>query len=82
MKCIEFSINKSGEAGAGMELEVPQCSDSELAILWDKWRRCAASRDPLAMAMARDFSRERERREALRRQSRPRSHQSAHAAMR
>ena len=65
-----------------MELEVPQCSDSELAILWEKWRRCAASRDPLAMAMARDFSRERQRRDALRQHVSPQLHRPAHATMR
>ena len=49
-----------------MELEVPPCSDSELAMLLDKWSRRAVSRDPLALAMARAFSRERQRRDALR----------------
>ena len=29
-----------------MELEVPPCSDSELAMLLDKWSRRAVSRDP------------------------------------
>ena len=49
-----------------MELEVPPCSDSELAILLDKWSRRAIQREPLALAMARAFARERTRRETLR----------------
>ena len=48
-----------------MDLEVPPCSDSELAILLDKWSRKAVQREPLALAMARAFARERARRDAL-----------------
>ena len=65
-----------------MELEVPPCSDSELAMLLDKWSRRAVSRDPLALSMARAFSRERQRRDALRQHVSPRLHLPAHAAMR
>jgi len=65
-----------------MELEVPPCSDSELAMLLDKWSRRAVSRDPLALAMARAFSRERQRRDALRQHVSPQLHRPAHAAMR
>ena len=65
-----------------MELEVPPCSDSELAMLLDKWSRRAVSRDPLALAMARAFSRERQRRDALRQHVSPQLHRPDHAAMR
>lgn len=50
-----------------MELEVPPCSDSELALLLDKWTERAQSREPLALAMARAFARESARRIAQRR---------------
>ena len=40
-----------------MELEVPPCSDSELALLLAKWSERAESREPLALAMARAFAR-------------------------
>ena len=65
-----------------MELEVPPCSDSELAMLLDKWSRRAVSRDPLALAMARAFSRERQPRDALRQHVSPQLHGPAHAVMR
>ena len=50
-----------------MELEVPPCSDSELALLLAKWSERAESRDPLALDMAGAFARESARRIALRR---------------
>lgn len=50
-----------------MELEVPPCSDSELALLLEKWTARAQTREPLALAMARAFARESVRRIALRR---------------
>ena len=65
-----------------MELEVPPCSDSERAMLLDKWSRRAVSRDPLALAMARAFSRERQPRDALRQHVSPQFRRPAHAAMR
>lgn len=55
-----------------MELEVPPCSDSQLAALLDKWTRRAITREPLALAMARAFARETGRRLALRRTTMPR----------
>ncbi|QTD45963.1 hypothetical protein [Ottowia testudinis] len=41
-----------------MELEVPPCSDSELALLLAKWTERARTGDPLARAMADAFTRE------------------------
>ncbi|MDO5691984.1 MAG: hypothetical protein Q4G70_05785 [Pseudomonadota bacterium] len=56
---------------------MPPCSDSELAVLLDRWTHRAESREPLALAMARAFARETAKRIAERQLLRGRGSPSA-----